>query len=109
MRQITQQAIRAFISGQSFSRDNTRTQDTGGHYTLFLHDNAIARWGRETGYEVNFCSWPTVTTKERLNGLTYLLDHCNLFHTVKGVLCADGEPIAEDGWLKLSDFLGHQL
>ena len=113
MKQITEQAIHAFIEGRAFSKGNTeviveRTQPFA-KVTLLLHSNAIARWSESKGYEINFCGWTSRLTIERLNGLTLLLDHCNLFHKVKGILCADGDPIQDKEWYQLSSFLGKQL
>lgn len=71
MRQITKQACDAFQNREKFSKDNTRTDGT----TLFLYDNEIAKWlstdadGENVYLYISNAGWPTVTTKERLNGL----------------------------------------
>lgn len=75
MRKVTSDAVSAFMSGRKFSRGNTTVriipQDGGGSLVLMnLHGNTIARhetWNGRT--YISNCGWPTVTTKERLNGL----------------------------------------
>ena len=101
MRKITKLAIRAFLEGREFCKDNTSvkvTTSTGGFRTvrgakaimkgisctvqLYLHDNLIAeridtdRYYNEYAYawpdenlRITLAGWPTVTTRERLNGL----------------------------------------
>ncbi len=84
MRQITRDAINAFMAGSSFSRDNTQVVvDTTGESVhgagvyLLLHGNLIAwrslspscpLWVRDGG-------WQSRTTKERLNGLPGITVH----------------------------------
>ena len=69
MRAITNTAVTAFYAGRKFKRSNTEVQvsNTGWVY-LYLHGHAIARrdW---TGAFVRHAGWPTLTTKERVNGV----------------------------------------
>ena len=78
MRRITQAAIQAFLSGEEFSRDNTRVEvrpfkgATENSVVLVLHNNPIARYIKSQGVaSLQVCdgNWQTNTTKERLNGL----------------------------------------
>ena len=81
MRKITKLATRAFIEDREFYRDNTSVvvYDTlGGRIkVLYLHGNVIARQiinDRKPGLwssklHITLAGWPTVTTRERLNGL----------------------------------------
>ena len=81
MRNITRLAARAFLEGREFYRDNTSVvvYDTlcGRIKTLYLHNNVIARQiinDRKPGLwssklHITLAGWPTVTTRERLNGL----------------------------------------
>jgi len=101
MRKITRLAIRAFLEGREFCKDNTSVRVTtsiGGFRTvrgakemkkgiscivsLYLHDNLIAeridtdKYYNEHAYawpdenlRITLAGWPTVTTRERLNGL----------------------------------------
>ena len=69
MRQITRQAIDAFQRGQYFSSGNTMVE-VEGNVNLYLHNNLIASWNPILGtLRVTSAGWPTMTTKERLNGL----------------------------------------
>lgn len=64
MRKVTEIVCASFEARVKKSVGNTRTDGE----TLYLHDNAIAQW-REDGLYITNAGWPTVTTKERLNGL----------------------------------------
>ena len=67
MRKVTKQVTTAFMQRTKKSVGNSHTDGE----TLFLHGNAIARHVGDDGkaIEVSFAGWPTVTTRERLNGL----------------------------------------
>jgi len=71
MRKITQNAANAFIAGRPFASGNTTvTINSEGYIAMYLHGNLIARrpmLSREV--EMTLAGWPTVTTRERLNGL----------------------------------------
>jgi len=78
MRKITEAAIQAFLSGEEFSRDNTRVEvrpfknATEDSVVLVLHGNPIAAYLESTGVAtLQVCdgNHQTRTTKERLNGL----------------------------------------
>tara|TARA_R100001198_G_C5084739_1_gene124490 strand:- start:210 stop:536 length:327 start_codon:yes stop_codon:yes gene_type:complete len=75
MRQITQDAIRAFIQRKPFKRSNTEVKvfnHTGySDAYLFLHGNMIAKveGNRATRTKIQTAGYTTRTTKERLNGL----------------------------------------
>lgn len=79
MRKITQDAIQAFLSGDEFSRDNTRVEvrpfqgdSVLNSVILVLHGNPIARYIKNRGVAtLQVCdgNHQTRTTKERLNGL----------------------------------------
>lgn len=64
MRKITDLVTDAFINGHKLTIGNSRTDGV----TLYLHDNAIA-WRDDDGLYISMAGWPTVTTRERLNGL----------------------------------------
>ena len=70
MRKITQQAVAAFLAGQTFNSSNTTVEvaEDRHHCVMKLHGNTIAR--RENGglYVCNG-GWSSNTTKERLNGI----------------------------------------
>lgn len=77
MRKITRDAIDAFMSGQNFSRDNTRVAKVFDIFDeskftmgLYLHGHLIARRSPENGFTmISNAGWFSNTTKERLNGI----------------------------------------
>ena len=70
-RQITIDAIRAFNNNYKFKRSNTEVRIVGDYEQteLRLHGNLIA-YKNNTGVYLSTCGWHSVTTKERLNGLS---------------------------------------
>lgn len=64
MKRVTEQTVTAFMQGKKKSISNT--QSTGD--ALYLHGNMIARRVDGKIFATN-AGWPTVTTRERLNGL----------------------------------------
>ncbi len=70
MRKITQSAVNAFYHGYDFKRGNTQvTHDASGKASLYLHGNLIATNHFLSGVTISDAGWPTVATKERLNGI----------------------------------------
>jgi hypothetical protein len=65
MRKITQQIVNAFQNSRSLTIGNSRTNGE----SLWLFGNKIAEIRRD-GLWVSNGGWDSVTTKERLNGLT---------------------------------------
>ena len=67
-RQITENAVRAFLLGDNFNQSNTEVHaDCTGVY-MFLFGNMIAvRVGNRL--QITTAGWNTLTTRERLNGL----------------------------------------
>ena len=71
MRKVTEQTVRAFLNRERKSVGNTSC--TGEE--LHLHGNCIAYWrdnGETQYFNISMAGWPTVTTRERLNGLLHL-------------------------------------
>ena len=69
-RQITNDAVAAFMKGKPFSRGNTTVTNDGDLVVLSLHGNAIARHSNEpASMSITLAGWPTPTTRERLNGI----------------------------------------
>lgn len=64
-RTITIEAIRAFENGRNYCKSNT-----------MVKNDALYLWGNKIAYKENnklfisLCGYNTVTTRERLNGLT---------------------------------------
>lgn len=67
-RQITENAINAFLLGKNFKQSNTEVKaDCMGVY-MYLFNNLIAhRVGNRL--QITTAGWKSNTTKERLNGL----------------------------------------
>lgn len=66
MRQVTRQIVNAFVKGETKRIKNTETRD----HELYLHDNKIAWFDMSNQVlYMTLAGWPTVTTRERLNGL----------------------------------------
>lgn len=67
MRQITQQASKAFWNRERFSLNNTLVSPTDSKDVfMYLHGNTIASIYWKV-LEISHCGWKTKTTKERLN------------------------------------------
>jgi hypothetical protein len=64
MRKITLKIARSLYQGKPCKISNTYTDGE----KVFLHDNLIA-FKRENGLSISLAGWPTVTTRERINGL----------------------------------------
>jgi hypothetical protein len=64
MRQITKQAVAAFMNGYNFKSGNTEVRDNA----MYLHGNKIAEW-RDGELWITNAGWSSNTTKERLNGI----------------------------------------
>lgn len=64
-RQITEDAVRAFYNNEKFTRNNMFVIDK----MMYLHSNLIAKI-EDGELKITTCGWNTVTTKDRLNGLS---------------------------------------
>lgn len=65
MRQITKEAVDAFLNGYYYKKSNMEV--TCGQ--MYLHGNKIAWWDNNNQLWISNCGWMSVTTKERLNSL----------------------------------------
>ena len=65
-RQITFEACQAFESGRKFCKSNTTVTSDG---KMYLFGNKIAEYV-DGKLRVSLCGWNSITTRERLNGLT---------------------------------------
>ena len=92
MRKITAIIKQAWLNGQPKTVDNTTTDGN----SVWLHGNLIIE--KREGNEVwaTLAGWHTMTTKERLNGITG-----GHFHTVNCIPCFNGDPIRNDEWIKV--------
>jgi hypothetical protein len=64
-RKITENAVRAFYNNEKFTRDNMFVTNR----MMYLHSNLIAKI-EDGELKITTCGWNTVTTKDRLNGLS---------------------------------------
>ena len=71
MKQITQEAVNAFMSATKFKKANMHVEVLPNVTIMRLHGNAIAyRYNDpERTLSVTNCGWFSNTTKERLNGI----------------------------------------
>ena len=65
MRQITKEAVDAFLNGRYYKKSNMEV--AGGN--MYLHGNKIAWFDKNGQLWITNCCWLTNTTKERLNAL----------------------------------------
>ena len=69
-RQVTEQIIRAFMNDQAKRISNSEVHTDFISTRLYLFGNCIAIKKKDTGkIEVSMAGYPTVTTRERLNGI----------------------------------------
>jgi len=66
MRKVTQQIRDAFHARRSLALGNTFTDGQG----VWLHGNKVIE-RREDGIYWTLAGWPTVTTRERVNGIAH--------------------------------------
>ena len=94
MRQETQKIMSAFLRGQKASAARTNTD---GH-SVWLHGNLIAERGATKTW-FTLAGWPTVTTRDRVNGLLELSgsDHRVCQRNLRQYLIKDGETVRELG------------
>lgn len=69
MRKVTKKIAVAFRDGVPLTVDNSTTDGV----SVFLHGNKIA-WREGSKFFFTLAGWPTVTTRERLNGLFTVLE-----------------------------------
>ena len=92
MRKVTKETVSAFLAGKSRTVGNTTTDGT----VLLLHGNRIAERMPDGSVMATLASWPTVTTRERLNGLCELLGLKHGFRQIRHVQFFGDRPISSD-------------
>ena len=70
MRKVSLDIAHAFKGKDKRSISNTSTDGK----RILLHGNEIASWNDDNSLVVSMCNWPTVTTRERINTLFYVLN-----------------------------------
>lgn len=97
MRKCTKQIVYAFINGKPA---RTKNMTCDGE-SIRLHGNLIA-WRHNGAVYCTFAGWPTPTTRERLNGLAYVLTKCRPFSQRNHVQYYNGEPIHESDIIRIA-------
>lgn len=69
MRQVTNDAVNAFMNDRKFGSSNTTVEVIEHASYLKLHGNIIAVKYSDGKLSISNCGWFTNTTKERLNAL----------------------------------------
>ena len=87
-RQITYEAVSAFESGRPYCKSNTTVTSDG---KMYLFGNKIAEYV-DGVLQVSMCGYNTVTTRERLNGLTGVSAT-----TKRGIPYINGEEVSSCG------------
>lgn len=100
MRKITEQACKAFHNNKPFKKDNTEViverYENGDVYQtkMILFGNTIAlKYSIDNLIRICFKGYNTITTRERLNGLSNIG-----FTTKRGKLYMDGIEIDSYKW-----------
>lgn len=96
MRQITQDAYKAFVHGKNFSRGNTHVERRNGESYMYLFGNMIAK--TENGNVlINHCGYKTSTTRERLSAFYSKIRKSG------NELIVNEKFVWEEGWLNIND------
>ena len=101
MRQETQKIMSAFLRGKKASAARTHTDGR----SVWLHGNLIAERGK-TKLWFTLADWPTVTTRDRINGLLELSgsEYRVCQRNLRQYLIKDGETVrelGEDEWVSV--------
>lgn len=96
MRKVTRVTVEAFLRREVKFSGNTKS--TGQQ--LLLHGNVIAEWRGGNVY-ATLAGWPTVTTRERLNGLCRCIGYGG-FNQHKHEQYFNGRPVGADEWVQLT-------
>ena len=95
MRNVSRVIAQAFNDRRTKTISNTHTDGEG----FFLHGHKIAFWDEDHNGEIlsfNMCGWGTVTTRERLNSLFYVL---GVVTFGRGNLSLPKYEATKQGWL----------
>ena len=102
MRQETQKIMSAFLKGEKASAQRTNTDG----YSVWLHGNLIAERGKSKLW-FTLAGWPTVTTRDRVNGLLQLSgSDYRVFQKNGTQFLTNGKYVREIGdseWIGLND------
>jgi hypothetical protein len=100
MRKETHKIMSAFLRGEKASAQRTNTD---GH-SVWLHGNLIAERGKSKLW-FTLAGWPTVTTRDRINGLLELRGSDSRVFQKNGIqFLANGKDVrelGEDEWVSV--------
>ena len=100
MRKETQKIMSAFLKGEKASAQRTNTDGR----SVWLHGNLIAERGTTKTW-FTLADWPTVTTRDRINGLLELSgSDCRVFQKNGTQFLTNGETVrelGEDEWVSV--------
>ena len=100
MRQETQKIMSAFLKGEKASAQRTNTDGR----SVWLHGNLIAERGTTKTW-FTLAGWPTVTTRDRINGLLELSGSDSRVFQKNGIQFLDNgkdvREIDEDEWVSV--------
>lgn len=92
-KKITTDAVRNFLDGVPFKRDNTEVVREGTIYYLKLFGNKIAARLSDGRMWISNAGWATNTTKERLNALPGVHIVQRAYRWYLNGMAWDGKPI----------------
>ncbi len=72
MRKITEESVEAFLAGRSFSKSNMKVKVEDEVARLYLCGKCIGI-NNDGEISISNAGWPTVTTKDRINGILSML------------------------------------
>ena len=102
MRKETQKIMSAFLKGENASAQRTNTDGR----SVWLHGNLIAERGTTKTW-FTLAGWPTVTTRDRVNGLLQLSgSDYRVFQKNGTQFLTNGKDVREIGdseWIGLND------
>ena len=100
MRKETHKIMSAFLKGEKASAQRTNTDGR----SVWLHGNLIAERGKSKLW-FTLADWPTVTTRDRINGLLELSgSDCRVFQKNGTQFLTNGETVrelGEDEWVSV--------
>ena len=100
MRKETKKIMSAFLKGEKASAQRTNTDG----YSVWLHGNLIAERGKSKLW-FTLADWPTVTTRDRINGLLELRGSDSRVFQKNGIqFLANGKDVREideDEWVSV--------
>ena len=70
MRKITKESIKAFYNREPFKKSNMTVENKEGKTYLKVFDNVIAILDEVNELFITTAGWNSMTTRERLNGLS---------------------------------------